>query len=407
LSLELATARVTCKICQQRRAQRYCLRTGKDICWVCCNDNRIDDRCPQECQYIVQKPQEKDNSLPMASKVDSLSEHNDLLKRHINIWLEMPEKMFSGQTPANMVKSDEGRKKLEEYVEAISNKPALPISYLRQKLGLPQKKGVEAASTYEDVAEEYIKKLAVNEWDDLIAMQAVTKQYKKELYRKNYIKRRNNTKLFRMINSWHLILSGYSQEGGEAIVYFEVNHKFDLTLHMTTVEQKWKVKSIILGNPKFYYGEGEAIKQITALLAQNKKIEAYNQLKQYFEVLIDSPEIHYLYGLYHAMNDDLAKSQDYFLNAAEIDPDYYDAKYNLAFTLHNAQDFVMAKELYLELLETNPKDVKVLNNLAVIFEAEKNFKKAWDLIIKSLEIDPKFEMSLKNKERMSQMYGYK
>jgi lipoprotein NlpI len=67
----------------------------------------------------------------------------------------------------------------------------------------------------------------------------------------------------------------------------------------------------------------------------------------------------------------------------------------------------MAKELYLELLETNPKDVKVLNNLAVIFEAEKNFKKAWDLIIKSLEIDPKFEMSLKNKERMSQMYGYK
>jgi hypothetical protein len=45
---------VPCKICQKRRAKRYCPGVGGDICPVCCGterENTID--CPLDCEFLI------------------------------------------------------------------------------------------------------------------------------------------------------------------------------------------------------------------------------------------------------------------------------------------------------------------------------------------------------------------
>ncbi|MGH9582611.1 MAG: hypothetical protein ACRD4O_06730 [Bryobacteraceae bacterium] len=44
---------VFCKICQKRRARRYCPAVGGDICPLCCGTHReIDFTCPLDCEFL-------------------------------------------------------------------------------------------------------------------------------------------------------------------------------------------------------------------------------------------------------------------------------------------------------------------------------------------------------------------
>jgi hypothetical protein len=44
-----------CKICNQRKARRYCPGIGGDICSICCGTEReVTVDCPLDCQYLIE-----------------------------------------------------------------------------------------------------------------------------------------------------------------------------------------------------------------------------------------------------------------------------------------------------------------------------------------------------------------
>ena len=81
-----------CKLCEKRRARRYCPGIGADICPVCCGterENTID--CPYECEYLQearrheQPPQIHPEELPnkdIRVTEQFLQEHEEIV-----VWL--------------------------------------------------------------------------------------------------------------------------------------------------------------------------------------------------------------------------------------------------------------------------------------------------------------------------------
>ena len=56
---------VPCKLCQKKRARRYCPGTNGDICPVCCGterENTID--CPSDCEFL-KEARTREESLPL------------------------------------------------------------------------------------------------------------------------------------------------------------------------------------------------------------------------------------------------------------------------------------------------------------------------------------------------------
>ncbi len=412
MGLEIAKLRKKCNICNSRRAQRYCLRKGKDICWVCCNTMRIDKQCPHECAYTIQTHTDQ-TVQPPKTKIDSYAEHINLILSEIDKWTELPEQYFGGQIPSEMAQTDKGKKVLEEYVDSINVIPPKTKIYLRKKLNLSPKK--EKLDHYEDIAMQFLDLLFEQEWEKSIDLMSDNHRYENNLYRRNYIKRRSSNRLLKRVNEYHLIISAIAETGNEALAYFEINGKYDLTIHFVnenkqeteeinlTGDKKWRIESLILGHPQIYYSLAEIERQISALLGQNKQKEAGEQLEKFVEILIDSKEIFALYGMYYAVKEEYAKANEKFLTSVEMDPKSYDNRYNFAFTSTMIGNQQIGKQFYEELLKENPQDLKILNNIAVIYLNDRHIDKALDTWRKCLEIDPKFELAKKNLDRFKDL----
>ncbi len=283
----------------------------------------------------------------------------------------------------------------------------LPLDYFYQRLGIKTKVPAPFTS-YEDTAIDYLKKAAAIEWEDSITLLINNSRYQKPEYLNSYISRRKSSPLLNKINSFDLIASGVSAEYQEAFAYFDINYGNDLTVLMENetqesvnpVEAVWKVKSILLGSPVDYYGENKVLEKIYTLISKNDFDEAAKKIAMHSKVYVDSAEICYLSGILSSLKNDYKKANQLFLNAIEIEPDFYDAEYNLAFTFQALQDSKSAQAIYEQLREKNPEDVKVLNNLAAIYMAEGRLAEAKDLLDKCLEIAPDFEPAQKNAKRI-------
>src|SRR3954447_4874479 len=57
---------VLCKICQKRRARRFCPAVGGDICTLCCGTEReVSLTCPLQCEYL-QEAHKREKPLEIA-----------------------------------------------------------------------------------------------------------------------------------------------------------------------------------------------------------------------------------------------------------------------------------------------------------------------------------------------------
>ena len=412
MSIKIAEAHRKCRSCNNTRAQRYCPRLGKDICWKCCNDKRIDRQCPLECAYIIQDNNDVSlESMHKRVKVDSLKELTDLTRRFFNIWCESPAVAFGDQIPVEMTQTEEGRKTVEKYLSSIKQFLILPEGYIEKRLNLQpnflnqQVDGSDSSSSvlavnYESLAEKYLDRIITHDWTGSIELMFDQDKYKDLFYRENYINRRESNRLLRKLSSYQLLLSAVSENREEAMVYFEIDQKYDLTLIMGCKKERWLVKEIIIGSPSFFYGEREAIVLISGYISQQEMNKAKEYLEKYREILIDSPDLHYLNGLYCLLTRDYQTSQLYYLTAVELDPEFYEYKYNLALVYQMLQKYELAKKLYQDLLSKKADDVNVLNNLSVIYEAEGKVDDALQLLAKCLEIDPNSELAKKNIARL-------
>lgn len=372
------------------------MRKGFNICWEDCNILRVDEKCPEECEYHLQNSE----IMQLKAKSDSQMEYIDLLKKQMALWINKPQKIFNNQLPITMSESKEGKRIIEKYLNQFKINPIVPLYYLKERLTLDDLKVYSTPKTYEDIALEFMQHLYTNEWEKVISFMSNNEYWKSHDLDDNFVTRIAANKVIKKNNSFDLISSALTKEKDQALVYFDINNKYDFTINLKLINNSWRVRSIIIGTPELFNSESEAIQQVAILLSKNETTKAYELLSKYSRIYITSSDFEYYWGLYYTFNKNQKKAEHHFLQAMILDPTFVEAKYNYAFIQHSNGDLGIAKKLYYEILQEAPKEPKTLNNLASILIDEKNYDEAEKLLRKCIKNNPEFEIAKQNLERL-------
>ena len=396
-----------CKICKTRRATRFCMRSGKEICWHDCNILRVDMKCNANCKYSL-KQSEESELFSLKTNADSNAEYRDLLKKQIDKWVMIPQEVLSNQSPQNISETEEGKKQLMEFFRQFQINELVPLTYLYKKLSLSYPKELnQPKEDQEFVANKYMEQLIAQDWEATIALLYLNEQYNDPKYKENYLQRLSKHKIVKKIVEFDLISSGMNKEQTQALVYFDVNSKYNLTLLMRKRGEEWKVGAKIFGKPENYTRENEAVKQVAGLLSKNQLAHAHDTLKKFSMIFSDSADFQYYWGFYYLLSSMEKKAQPFLFNAIVIEPGFFDAKALYATTLITDKNYTEAKKLYAEILEIYPQEIKSMNNLASIYLEERDFDRAEELLKKCLKIEPNFEYAQKNMERLKEFRNVK
>lgn len=386
--------KMRCQKCKNYRATRYCLRLAKNICWHDCNILRVDQKCPQSCQYAIV---ESEQFLKKA-KADSQAEYEDLLKRQIDDWINKPQEIFDNKIPIKMIETSQGKNELTDFFNSFKVSYPPMLSYLKSRLSLPKLKVESHVDSFENVAMDYLDHIIAYDWEDTIPLLYRAERYESEELKSNYLRRLNENKFIKKIKSHELIASALSEDKNLALVFFEVNEKHDFTIALKRTDTGWYVIGKIAGRPELFNEEVNAMKQVAVLLSKNELENARMLLEKYEKTYFDSADLNYYWGLYYVFNNEIKNAKRYMLNAFEIDPGFVEAKYNYGYLYHGEGDLDKAKEIYTEILKTAPKEPKTLNNLGAIYMEEGKLDEAEELLKRCLEIDDSFEMAKQNLE---------
>lgn len=385
-----------CAICKKNKAHRFCFRKAKGICWQDCNEMRVDGKCPEECEYTIQQT----DDLQMKTKADSIMEYRDLLEKQMDRWIMLPQKVFNNEIPKIMSETKDGKKRICAFLNQFNINPIVPLSYLKEKLSLDNLKVFSQPENYEDVACRFMQLIVTQEWEKTIPFLLNSENYAELELRKNYLNRISSNKIFLKTSEYFLISSALSEDKKKALVYFGLNGKFDLTLLLQNMENVWRIEQKILGKPEIANSESQADQQIAVLLSKNNMSDAFELLKKYSSIYVDSADINYYWGMYYMFSNNTKKAVGYLLNAVEIDPGFLEAKTLYATSILQEKQTAKAKKLFKEIIEQNPKEIKSMNNLASIYIEEGKKEKAKDLLEKCLEIDPNFIYAKKNLQKI-------
>ena len=385
-----------CKICKEKRGHRFCIRLAYNICWHDCNKLRVDLTCPKECSYTLQQQ----DSFQIRTKADSQTEYTDLLMNQIDKWISTSQKVFNNQIPLKMINTENGKKKIISFLNQFKTHPLVPLFYLKEKLSLDNLKVFSKVRSYEDIAMDFLTKIVLHEWEDSKNFLHNSELYENNDYLSNYIQRLSNNKILTKMTEFDLISSASTKKNDQALVYFEINRKYDITLNLTKLDNNWKVVSKIFGKPELYNSEKEAIQQVAVLLSKNQLGNVYELLKKYTAIYADSADFQYYWGLYYSFSKNNKKAEKHLFNAVEIDPDFAEAKGLYATILLQNNKSERAKTFYQEIINKNPKEIKSMNNLASIYIEEGDKEKARELLERCLKIDPNFEYAKKNLKKI-------
>ena len=386
-----------CKICKEKRGHRFCLRIANNICWHDCNKLRIDLKCPEECSYTLKQQ----DSFQIKTKADSQMEYIDLLKKQIDKWISSSQKVFNDQIPLQIAETENGKRKIISFLNQFNAHPLVPLSYLKERLSLDDLKVNSNERSYEDIAMDFLTMIILQEWENSTNFLLNSVFYKNREYLTNYIQRLSSSKILAKMTEFDLISSASTKQNDQALVYFEINRKYDLTLNLQKLDNNWKIVSKIFGKPELYNSEKEAIQQVAVLLSKNQLGNVYELLKKYSNIYTDSADFQYYWGLYFSFSKNNKKAEKHLFNAVEIDPDFTEAKGLYATILLQNNKSEKSKALYLEIIKQNPKELKSMNNLASIYIEEGDNDKARELLERCLKIDPNFIYAKKNLEKIN------
>ena len=210
-------------------------------------------------------------------------------------------------------------------------------------------------------------------------------------------------KIIKRMNNYDLMASALTKDKKRALVYFEINGKYELTISLIFDKKNWKIENNIFGRPELYNGKTASMKHLGVLLSENKSSQAYELLNKYGNIYFDSSELKYYWGMYYTFLRKPQKAKNFFFDAIEIEPNLLEAKYNYAYILQTENNFKEAKRYYREIMEISSDIPKVLNNLATIYLAEKKIAEAEELLKRCLQEDKDFEFAKKNLEKIKEM----
>ncbi|MBT3755743.1 MAG: tetratricopeptide repeat protein [Candidatus Cloacimonetes bacterium] len=388
-----------CKICKVKTGTRFCMRKGFDLCWEDCNILRVDEKCPSECEYHLQSSE----IMQQKAKSDSQMEYIDLLKKQMALWVNKPQKIFNDQLPSTMVETENGKKKIVNFINQFKVNPIVPLYYLKERLSLDDLKVNYSPKTYEDHAIELMQNLYTNEWEKVTSFMVNYEYWKSHDLEDKFVTIIAANKVIKKIRDFHLISSALTKEKDQALVYFDVNNKYDVTVNLRLIKQEWKIQSLIIGKPELFNSESEAIQQVAILLSKNETSKAYELLQKYSNIYISSSDFEYYWGLYYTFTKNQKKAENRFLQALILDPAFVEAKYNYAFIQHSNGNIENAKKIYYEILQDAPKEPKTLNNLASILIDDKNYTEAEELLNRCIKDNPEFVIASQNLERLTKL----
>jgi len=375
------------------------MRKGFDICWEDCNILRVDKKCPTECDYHLQSS----DIMQIKAKSDSQMEYIDLLKKQMALWITKPQKIFDDQIPITMVETSEGKNKIEEFLNQFNINPMVPLYYMKERLSLGNLKVNSSPKTYEDCALEFLQHLYTNEWKKVTSFMISNEYWKSHNLEDDFVTILASNKVVKKISDFNLISSALTKEKNQALVYFDVNYKYDFTVNLHLVNEVWNIQSVIIGKPELFNSESEAIQQVAILLSKNETSKAYELLQKYSNIYITSSDFEYYWGLYYTFTKNQKKAEHHFLQALILDPAFVEAKYNYAFIQHSNGELEIAKKFYSEILQEAPNEPKTLNNLASMLIDEQKYSEAEELLKRCVKNNPEFEIAKQNLERLKEL----
>ncbi len=392
-----------CGSCKDWPGHRYCMRRGKNACWRCCNEMRVDGDCPQGCRYRLQ-PAENDSSLGFQYKTatDSRHEYTHLLQTQMERWARQKQQAFDGRIPLAMSQSETGREELERFLSAYTFPPQIPINHLRTMLGLAPLATEPLPPDHEDAAEAWLARVVEQDWAGTIPLLLHHAHYAESRWREHYLKRVSSHKQLRKTTHWALISSALTQDRAQGLVHLELNQRWPLTLHLVNDGECWRVAARIFAQPLYHAEEQNLVKRIALQLHEGKTEEARETVRTYASFYPDSADFAYFRGLLETFDKNFKAARELFFEAVEIDPEFHEARYNLALMHQSLGDPEAAKRTYKETLAQRPDDARSLNNLAAIFIDEHEHEQAGELLRRCLAADPEFSIARKNVERLEQ-----
>lgn len=374
------------------------MRNGAEICWHDCNNIRVDQKCPDDCEYSVKS----NGIMSLRAKTDSQSEYIDVLKVQMTLWINKPQKVFADQIPFTLAESEEGKQKIIAYLKQFKINPIVPLKYIKERLNLDDLEVVSRQLSYEDKAEDIMQLLYTNEWYELVKSMPQYQYLESNNLIDKFSKFIASHKILKKISNFDLVSSALNKERNNALVYFDINNKYDLTINLQLDNEKWILKSIIAGSLDLINSEQEALQQVAVLLSKNETSKAFDLLSKYANIYLMSSDFEYYWGIYYTYLKNSKKAEIHFLQAVILDPAFIEAKYNYALLMHSKAKMHQAKKLYQEILNEAPTEPKTLNNLASMYIDEKEYGKAAELLNTCISKNPDFDLAKQNLERIKE-----
>ncbi|MGI6197835.1 MAG: tetratricopeptide repeat protein [Candidatus Cloacimonadaceae bacterium] len=380
-----------CRICRSERALRTCARRRKDIGWRCCNEMRVDKRCPSECAYALK---EDENSPLPAFKADSVTEFNHAIKLYLDLWVSQPQASLDGKTPLAVAAEDS--KRLLEWLAGYQYPLHFPMNYLLGKLGLEKYPEPEVKDP-ESIAADYLNCVIAMEWDKL--RQFTINQDAEEDLAQRYKEIIRDIPMLKRANHHNIIHAGIADDGVTAMVYLELNRRYDWTLIFGKQGDVWRLRHQINGSPKLFYELNKRHGQIAQLLSEGKDAQAWEALQEGLKLYPDSADLYYYLGIYWQIVKQLDKAKIAFFDSIALDNDFYAPTFSLGSINLAQEDLDEAMYWFEKLYEKNKEDPLVLNNLGAAYAGKGQIEEAKKLWKKALQIDPNLEPAKRNMER--------
>jgi tetratricopeptide (TPR) repeat protein len=362
---------------------------------------RYDRRCPQECKYSLQGGKGLELS---RTNADSVEEYKDLIIRLMDLWLRMPLEEFEGKTPKEIAGRESGRIKLIKYFNKIGLKSIYNASYIKSKLELTEWDIPVEKENYEDVAKRYLNSILAGDVESALRDHLLGEQIaKEEDWKEDYIEQQASDTVLKKMHDHALISSALSEDKKQALVMFDINGKFDLTLRLLHADDRWKVGSQINGKLEIVNSENEALQQVAILLSKNELLQGEELLKKYKNLYPDSADLHYYQGVMEALKGRNKAAKKSFLRAVRLDSGFGEALYNYGLQLHLAGELEKAEINYNKALEVEPDNIKCLNNLAALMIDRGELDKAEKYLARCEEIDENYEPLQRNSARLLEL----
>ncbi len=382
-----------CKKCRSERALRLCPRINKGLCWRCCNELRIDLKCPDTCPYA---PKLEAGSPFPAFKADNNHEAVHAAKAYIDIWISKASDIFAGKTPRKLAAED--KKMALDILSEFQYPGNFPVDYLMQKLDLPYQKEAEI-ETAEDVAGRYLDHIIALEYDKLRGLTLNTSGLA-DLHGL-YAKLIQSIPFLKKLKHYSYVHSGLSEDGAQAIIFVEINHRDEYTLILRKEDSKWYVRQSLNGNPALYFQQNELYQLIAQILANGEETKAFNEISQALRSYPDSADLYYYKALYWLLVKQADKAIQDFLASIALDNSFGPPYMHLGLINLNDKNYPDAIKWFAALVELEPDNADAINNLAIAHLAGGNKEKALTLWRETLTSFPTHEMAKKNLE----LYG--